>query len=188
MLILIKGAKKQLVIKPTQGSWGTRDIDRTIHNMQEKQMITWHYLKRVKERSSKRKVPIWFKSIENQIITNFDTKEIKQDLQTMKVSEDKPKLDWILVNNKENKLDIRRVISKSKEEFRTEKWLVSKEEKDKIRIDKEAIILSNTQQTEWINNKKVLQGLRKQNSSWVLDMTQSLLEEIRKNTIDPEIT
>ncbi|CAG8722155.1 19891_t:CDS:2, partial [Dentiscutata erythropus] len=101
--------------------------------------------------------------------------EIKQDLQTsstnklalilqrVKVSEDKRKLDWILVNNKENKPDIRRVISKSKERFCTKKWLVSKE-------------------------KKALQELRKQNSNWVLDMTQSLLEEIRKNNIDPEIT
>ncbi|CAG8626732.1 20358_t:CDS:2 [Dentiscutata erythropus] len=206
MLTLIKRTKKQLVIKPTQGSWRTRDIGRTICSMiggkafmqcakmlksldlifieqlldmQRKQMITWYYLKRVKERSSKGKVPIWFKSIENQMITNFDTREIKQDLQTsstnklalipqrVKVSEDKYKLDWILVNNKENEPDIRRVISKSKEGFRTEKWLVSKEKKDKIKIDKEAIT--------------------KQNSSWVLDIMQSSLEEIRKNNIDPEI-
>ncbi|CAG8517529.1 6827_t:CDS:2, partial [Dentiscutata erythropus] len=202
MLTLVKRAKKQLVIKPTQGSWRTRDIGRTICSiigkkafiqcakmlksldlifieqlldMQEKQIITWHYLKRVKEKSSKGKVPIWFKSIENQMITNFDTREIKQDLQTsstnklalisqrVKVSEDKCKLDWILVNNKENEPGIRRVISKSKEGFHTEKWLISKEE-------------------------KVLQGFRKQNSSWVLDMTQSSLKEIRKNNIDLERT
>ncbi|CAG8531519.1 2106_t:CDS:2 [Dentiscutata erythropus] len=138
----------------------------------------------------------------NQMIINSDTREIKQDLQTsstnklalilqkVKVSEDN-KLDWILVNNKENKSDIRRVVSKSKEGFRTKKWLVSKEEKGKIRLDKEAITSSNTQQTEWINKKKVitvLQGLRKQNSSWVLDMIQSSLKGIRKNNIDTEIT
>ncbi|CAG8559241.1 22128_t:CDS:2 [Dentiscutata erythropus] len=174
ILTLVKRAKKQLVIKPTQGSWKTEDISRTIYSMiegkafmqcakilkspdlifieqlldmQGKQIITWYYFKWVKERSSKRKVPIWFKSIENQIITNFDTREIKQDLQTsstnklalipqrVKVSEDKHKLDWILVNNKENS-----------------------------------------------------KRLRKQNSSWVLDMTQSSLEGIRKNNIDLDIT
>ncbi|CAG8664656.1 17500_t:CDS:2, partial [Dentiscutata erythropus] len=152
MLTLVKGAKNQLVIKPTQGSWGTRDIALRYAGEADDYMM----------------------------IINFDTREIKQDLQTsstnklalipqkVKVSEDKYKLDWILVNNKENKSDIQRVVSKSKEEFRTEKWLVSKEEKGKIRLDKEVITSSNTQQTEWINKKKViivLQRLRKQNSS-----------------------
>ncbi|CAG8491610.1 12916_t:CDS:2 [Dentiscutata erythropus] len=33
MLTLVKKTKKQLVIKPTQGSWGTRDIGRTIYSM-----------------------------------------------------------------------------------------------------------------------------------------------------------
>ncbi|CAG8705832.1 14200_t:CDS:1 [Dentiscutata erythropus] len=100
-------------------------------DMQEKQIITWHYLKRVKERTCKGKVPIWFMSIV--MIINFDTREIKQDLQTgstnklalisqrVKISEDKHKLDWILVNSKENEIDIRRVVNKSKEGFRTEK-------------------------------------------------------------------
>ncbi|CAG8823032.1 18194_t:CDS:2, partial [Dentiscutata erythropus] len=80
--------------------------------------------------------------------------------QKVKVSEDKRKLNWILVNNKKNEPDIQSVVSKSKEEFHTEKWLVNKEEK----------------------------GLRKQNSNWVFDMTQSSLKGIRKNNIDTEIT
>ncbi|CAG8610525.1 16921_t:CDS:2, partial [Dentiscutata erythropus] len=134
MLTLVKEAKKQLVTKPTQGSWGTRDI-------------ALGYAGEADDYS-----------IENQMITNFDTREIKQDLQTSstnKLAVIPPK-----INNKENKPDIRRVISKSKERFHTEKWLISKEEK----------------------------GFRKQNNSWVLDMTQSSLEGIRKNNIDLERT
>ncbi|CAG8591793.1 14482_t:CDS:2 [Dentiscutata erythropus] len=128
MLTLVKGAKKQLVIKPTQGSWGTRDIA----------------LKYAEE-------------ADDHMITNFDTREIKQDLQTSNTN--KLALIFQRVKVSEDK-HIRRVISKSKEGFHTEKWLISKEEK----------------------------GFRKQNSSWVLDMTQSSLEGIRKNNIDLERT
>ncbi|CAG8605869.1 10349_t:CDS:2, partial [Dentiscutata erythropus] len=138
MLTLVKGAKNQLVIKPTQGSWGIRNIGRTIHSMiGEKAFIQCAkmlkfldliFIEQLLDMQGKQMIT----SIENQMIINFNTREIKQDLQTsstnklalipqkVKVSEDKRKLDWILVNNKENKPDIRRVVSKSKEGFRTE--------------------------------------------------------------------
>ena len=82
------------------------------------QMITWGYLKRVRNKSNKGKIPSWFKVIEERILEDKETRKAMVDFRTpvtnrlalrlkkVNLLEDKRKHDWILLDNKENEIDI----------------------------------------------------------------------------------
>ncbi|CAG8816658.1 10877_t:CDS:2, partial [Gigaspora margarita] len=85
-------------------------------------------------KSCKGKAATWFSSIEKKYLTNLSNREISEGLSThnpnnisimpnkVDIKEDNRIKDWVLVEEKENSMTIRRVVKKRKKEVLVEHW------------------------------------------------------------------
>ncbi|CAG8513264.1 25150_t:CDS:2, partial [Gigaspora margarita] len=103
-------------------------------NEEGTKLITWKQIKFIRGKSCKGKTATWFSSIEKKYLTNSSNREISEGLSIYNpnnmsimpnkadIKEDNRIKDWVLIEERENSMTIRRVAKKRKREVLVEHW------------------------------------------------------------------
>src|SRR6185437_16150658 len=174
-------------------------------NRQGNVLIPWSQYMRSKDRLNRGRIPQWFKNIEEAVLANSSTREVKQEFQISEennllpvikrkeVSLDKRKKEWVLMKNGKSKIDIRRVVGKKERELLLEEGSSVNKEGNKIRLVANRANEADKLQMQWIPKEEIftaIQGVKMQESNWVFDISTDIVESslekgvVRKEEID----
>ncbi|CAG8854208.1 39665_t:CDS:2, partial [Gigaspora margarita] len=122
------GPRFHEVLEPKLFIKAHRSLQSLVISEEGTKLITWKQIKFIREKSCKGKAATWFSLIEKKYLTNPSNREISEGLSMHNpnnmsiipnkadIKEDNRIKDWVLVEEKENSMTIRRVVKKRKRE------------------------------------------------------------------------
>jgi len=96
-------------------------------------LLTWDQLKHIRNRKTKRRTPSWFKKLEERVIKENSSREVKDaykvagpnreaiKIQSQDISKDRQKKEWVLFKRKES-FQIEKIVRKTEKLIIAEHW------------------------------------------------------------------